>query len=79
MDFQRGCFLMKKYAKMKELGPIGGRVPETLYVDPPLYRIDRERINTILHVLSPNRIINIKLCQMKFVWEYFEAFGNILR
>ena len=29
MDLQRGCFLVKMYAKMKELGPIGGRVPST--------------------------------------------------
>ena len=29
MDLQRGHFLVKMYAKMKELGPIGGRAPDT--------------------------------------------------
>ena len=27
MDLRHGCFLAKMYAKMKELGPIRGRVP----------------------------------------------------
>ena len=29
MDLQCGHFLVKMYAKMKELGPIGGRAPGT--------------------------------------------------
>ena len=29
MDLQRGHFLVKMYVKMKEIGPIGGRVPGT--------------------------------------------------
>ena len=30
MDLQHGHFLAKMYAKTKELGPVGGRVPGTL-------------------------------------------------
>ena len=29
VDLRCGCFLAKMYAKMKELGPVGGHVPGT--------------------------------------------------
>ena len=29
VDLRHGCFLAKMYAKTKELGPVGGRVPGT--------------------------------------------------
>ena len=36
MDLLRGRFLVKMYAKMEELGPIGGRAPGTSPLDPPM-------------------------------------------
>ena len=37
MDLRHGLFLVKMYAKMKELGPIGGRAPGTPPpLDPPM-------------------------------------------
>ena len=36
MDLQCGHFLAKMYAKMKELGPIGGHAPSTP-LDPPMH------------------------------------------
>ena len=35
MDLQRGCFSVKMYAKMKELGPVGG-VHQARALDPPM-------------------------------------------
>ena len=29
VDLRCGCFLVKMYAKVKELGPVGGRAPGT--------------------------------------------------
>ena len=39
MDLRHGHFLVKMYAKMKELGPIGGRVPGTPPLDPPMVTV----------------------------------------
>ena len=36
MDLRCGHFSVKMYAKMKELGPIGGRVPGMPPPDPPM-------------------------------------------
>ena len=36
VDLQRGCFSVKMYVKMKELGPMGGVLQKILYVDPPM-------------------------------------------
>ena len=36
VDLQHRCFLAKMYAKMKELGPIGGDVPGMPPLDPPM-------------------------------------------
>ena len=40
MDLWRGHFLVKMYAKMKELGPIGGGVRRARPLDPPMIRIN---------------------------------------
>ena len=38
VDLQRRCFSVKMYAKMKELGPIGGGVrPSRPPPDPPMH------------------------------------------
>ena len=39
MDLRCGHFSVKMYAKMKELGPIGGRAPGTPPLDPPMVMI----------------------------------------
>ena len=36
VDLQHGHFLVKMYAKTKELGPIGGHAPSTPRLDPPM-------------------------------------------
>ena len=59
VDLLRGHFLVKMYAKMKELGPMGGRAPGTPPPDPPMtkrelgklcYAVKLENGNLILHV-----------------------------
>ena len=48
-----GCFSVKMYVKMKELGPIGGRAPENLYVDPPMEMLSlmHRNLNVPSHVI----------------------------
>ena len=36
VDPQCGRFSVKMYAKMKELGPVGGHAPSTAPLDPPM-------------------------------------------
>ena len=36
VDLRHGCFLVKMYAKMKELGPTGGGVCPACPLDPPM-------------------------------------------
>ena len=39
MDLQHGCFSVKMYAKMKELGPVGGGVRPARPLDPPMFTV----------------------------------------
>ena len=51
VDFQRRCFLLKMYVKMKELGPLGRGVRRKfLYVDPPM-NCPLRKFNTLLIVV----------------------------
>ena len=45
MDLQHGHLSVKMYAKMKELGPIGGRVLGTPPLDPPM--LSQQEVNAI--------------------------------
>ena len=56
-DPRRGCFLVKISAKMKELGPIGGRAPSvtvknipTREIIPPVFFRGRKSVKNILGV-----------------------------
>ena len=40
MDLQRGHFLVKMYAKTKELGPIGGACAGHAPLDPPMLSVE---------------------------------------
>ena len=44
IDLWRGHFSVKMYAKMKELGPMGGRMPGTPLLDPPMVIMNIEYI-----------------------------------
>ena len=46
VDLRRGHFLVKMYAKMKELGPIGGGVRRARPLDPPM--ITYQRFNYLI-------------------------------
>ena len=55
MDLRRGHFLVKMYAKMKELGPMEGRVPGMPPPpDPPMSSVNNidRKIMMIIHDYS---------------------------
>ena len=53
VDLQCGCFLVKMFAKMKELGPVEGRAPETpprsANAVPPGYEADTVTTRPLRH------------------------------
>ena len=61
VDLQRGCFLAKMYAKMKEFGPTGGRAPGT----PPRSANDLNYAFNMLEyfiMLSKMVLLKFRLC-----------------
>ena len=50
MDLQRGHFSVKMYAKMKELGPIGGVRQERPALDPPMIRVSKKKTRIFTEV-----------------------------
>ena len=51
MDLRHGHFSVKMYAKMKELGPIGGHAPGMPSLDPPMI--------TTLKMLNYNAVFSL--------------------
>ena len=54
VDFRHGHFLVKMYAKTKELGPIGGGVRPARPLDPPMIRIVTTLYVDVAYILSRN-------------------------
>ena len=66
VDLQRGHFLVKMYAKMKELGPIGGRAPGMPPLDLPMPIFESCTMTTTSNIPYTVYASALVLVQMSF-------------
>ena len=69
MDLRHRRFLVKMYAKTKELGPAGGRAPGTP-PDPPMFWMKVKKVNKACLAMVMNPFVRVRI--QNDLWQYFE-------
>ena len=73
-DLRRRCFSVKTYVKTKELDPVGGRVPGTPPLDPPMIIISwkaRKMVHLVLFVQNSSGQL------IRPIWKTFFFFQSL--